>query len=324
VTAASAERLSRLLAMVPWLLRRQGVGLDEAARHFDISQTQLVRDLELLFVCGTPGHLPDDLIEADWESGQVFLGNADPIAKPLRLSVDEAVALLAGLRTLAQVPGLHERSALESALTKLSAAAGDAGSAASAVSATLAPSAQESVLAAAREALQRHRRLHLRYLVPSRDEATERDVDPMRVLNAGDRWYLEGWCHRSEAVRLFRLDRIVQIEVLDVDGRPPRDAVRRDVDERLFTPSPEDVVVTLDVEPEAHWVATYYPAENVADLGDGRLRVTLRAASPDWVPRLALRLGGALRVLTPGGLAEEVRSRATAALAAYPEASPNG
>jgi len=71
-------------------------------------------------------------------------------------------------------------------------------------------------------------------------------------------------------------------------------------------------------------VATYYPVENVADLGDGRLRVTLRAASPDWVPRLALRMGGALRVVTPGGLAGEVRSRAAATLAAYPEASPNG
>jgi proteasome accessory factor C len=52
---SATQRLSRLLAMVPWLLRRQGVPLAEAARHFGITQEQLVKDLELLFVCGTPG-----------------------------------------------------------------------------------------------------------------------------------------------------------------------------------------------------------------------------------------------------------------------------
>jgi hypothetical protein len=59
------------------------------------------------------------------------------------------------------------------------------------------------------------------------------------------------------------------------------------------------VVVTVDLEPAARWVATYYPVEHVVELGEGRLRVTLRAASADWVPRLALRLGGELRVVTP-------------------------
>jgi proteasome accessory factor C len=95
--------------MVPWLLRRQGVSLEEAARHFGITEEQLVKDLQLLFVCGTPGHMPDDLIEAEWESGEVYVDNAEAISRPLRLAPDEAVALLVGLRTLAEVPGLHDR-----------------------------------------------------------------------------------------------------------------------------------------------------------------------------------------------------------------------
>jgi predicted DNA-binding transcriptional regulator YafY len=316
ITSATA-RLSRLLAMVPWLLQRQGIPLAEAARHFDITEDQLVKDLELLFVCGTPGHFPDDLIEANWDSGRVFLGNAEPISRPLRLGVDEAVALLAGLRALADVPGLHDRQVLDSVLAKLSATAGEAASRAGTLHVDLSGGAQEPILAAARDALERGRRVRLRYLVPSRDETTDRDVDPMRVVNAGDRWYLEGWCHRAEAVRMFRLDRVVQIDVLQVPGLPPARAVIRPVEQNLFAPSPDDTVVTVDLEASARWVAEYYPVEQVDELPQGRRRVRLRTASQDWLPRLALRLGGGLSVVSPPEVAERVRELAVQALAGY-------
>jgi predicted DNA-binding transcriptional regulator YafY len=318
VTGAATARLSRLLAMVPWLLRRQGVSLAEAARHFDISEEQLVKDLQLLFVCGTPGHMPDDLIEAEWESGQVFVDNADTISRPLRLAPDEAVALLAGLRTLAEVPGLHDRGPVESALAKLSATAGDAlPTAMPPVAADLSTGAEEETLRAAREALRTRRRLRMRYLVPSRDETTERDVDPMRVTSTAGRWYLEAWCHRAEDVRLFRVDRITGIELLDVDGTPPAEAVSRDASEHLFTPTGEELLVTLEVEPRGRWVAEYYPVEDVEELPGGRLRVRLRAADPRWLPRLVLRLGGAGRIVDPPGLGADAEDLASRALAAY-------
>jgi len=314
--SGATQRLSRLLAMVPWLLQHPGVPLAEAAQHFGITETQLVKDLELLFVCGTPGHLPDDLIDADWESGRIFLGNADPLSRPLRLGVDEAVALLAGLRTLADVPGLHDRDVLATVLDKLSAAAGEAAPRAAALHVDLSRGAQEHVLTAARDAVRRGRRVRLRYLVPSRDETTDRDVDPIRVLNEGDRWYVEGWCHRAEAVRRFRLDRILTIDVLDVDGTPPADALARDGDD-LFSPSPDDLVVTVELQPAARWVAEYYPVDDVQELTGGRLRVRLRTASEDWLPRLALRLGGQLVVVSPPQVAERVRALAGQALARY-------
>ncbi|HEY6797428.1 MAG TPA: WYL domain-containing protein [Kineosporiaceae bacterium] len=313
----ATQRLSRLLAMVPWLLHRQGVSLAEASQHFGITEQQLVKDLELLFVCGTPGHLPDDLIDANWDSGRIFLDNADPLSRPLRLGVDEAVALIAGLRTLADVPGLHDRDVLTTVLDKLSAAAGEAAPRAAALHVDLSRGAQEHVLAAARDAVRRRRRVRLRYLVPSRDETTDRDVDPIRVLNAGDRWYVEGWCHRAEAVRRFRLDRILRIEILDVDGTPPTDAAAPGDD--LFTPSPDDLVVTVELRPAARWVAEYYPVEDVEEMTGGRLRARLRTASADWLPRLALRLGGQLVVVSPRHVADRVRELARQALERYPD-----
>jgi predicted DNA-binding transcriptional regulator YafY len=321
VSLGATSRLSRLLAMVPWLLQRQGIPLAEAAAHFEISEEQLVKDLELLFVCGTPGHLPDDLIDADWESGRIYLRNADAISRPLRLSMDEAVALLVGLRTLADVPGLHdadhEASTVQSVITKLSAAAGDATAAAGSLSVDLSQGADQATLGAVRDAVRRRRRIFLRYLVPSRDETTQRHVDPVRVLNVAGQWYLEGWCHRAEGIRRFRLDRVVEVRVLAEEGIPPDGVVSPGLDEGLFTPSPDDLLVTVELDAAARWVAEYYPIEQSVERADGVLQVSLRTASPDWLPRLALRLGGAMRVLAPDDVAARVAELADKALAAY-------
>ncbi|MEJ5944981.1 WYL domain-containing protein [Pseudokineococcus basanitobsidens] len=327
--AGAADRLSRLLAMVPWLLERQGVALEEAARHFDVTTDQLVADLELLFVCGAPGHMPDDLIEADWESGRVYLGNADAIARPLRLGQDEALALIVGLRTLADLRGVEDSAVLESALSKLSEAAGDAAAAAGSVQLDLAAGADTEVLAVVRGALARRRRLHLRYLTATRDETTERDVDPVSLDSVDGRFYLQAWCHRAQGVRRFRLDRVLAADELDEDGTPPADAVARDLDDNLLAPGEDLPLVVLDLAPSARWVAESFPVESVeprpaapgrraarSDDGDGGLRVRLRVADGAWLRRLVLRLGGAAVVVAPPALAGEVAAAARAALAA--------
>ena len=320
-TTSATVRLSRLLAMVPWLLSHQGVPLQQAAEHFDVTVDELVKDLELLFVCGTPGHLPDDLIEAEWESGHVYLGNAETIARPLRLGMDEAISLIVGLRTLAAVPGLHDGQAVASTLTKLTEAAGEAGAAAASVQVDLSRRVAEPVLAAVREALRRRRRVHLSYLVPSRDETTERDVDPIRLLNVTDQWYLEGWCHRAEDVRRFRLDRVVDVVVLDTQAQPPPTTEgAAEAADSMFTPSDDDVLVTLELSPRARWIAEYYPVEQVDDLPDGGLLVRLRAGQTGWLTSLALRSGADLRVVEPDWVAERVHSLAAQALSAYSRA----
>jgi proteasome accessory factor C len=219
-TESATARLARLLTMVPWLVNRQGIDLRQAADDLGVSVEQLEADLNLLFLCGY-GQMPDELIEADWEEGRVFVGNADTIARPLRLGVDEAVTLIVGLRALREVPGLGDRDAVERALAKLEDAAGSAAAPAARVRAEVADGGSSEVLARVRQAVTDRRRVHLRYLVPARDEATERDVDPMRVVGMDGRWYLEGWCHRAGDTRMFRLDRIEELTVLDVDGTPP-------------------------------------------------------------------------------------------------------
>ncbi len=319
---SATDRLSRLLTMVPWLLARQGIDIEQAAAELAVSREQLEADLALLFLCGTPGGMPDDLIEADWEDGRVYLGNADAISRPLRLGRDEALALIVALRTLAEIPGLTERDALDRTLAKLeeatsSAAAPSVDAARGRIQVDMSEGAQAELLTTLRDALARRRAIHLSYLVAARDERTERDVDPLRLTSVDGRWYLEGWCRRSGGVRLFRLDRIEEMAVLDEESAPPPQATTRDLDAGIFQPGDDDLRVTLALAPGASWVADYYPHESHAPTAEGGSLLVLRTGDVAWLRRLLLRLGGQAIVREPAWLADEVAEAARAALSAY-------
>ena len=324
----SAERLRRLLALVPYVASRKAVSLAETAATFGMTERELIDDLNLAWCVELKDPDPYCPIDLSYEGGEIVISQAESIERPLRLAADEASALLVALRTLQEASGgaSGERekgsgageppSPVESVILKLENAA--AGVAVDSSRVAVVPPADEHGWARRlRSALAEGKRVHLRHYVPGRDEVTDRDVDPMRLLVAEGRTYLEGWCRRAEGVRLFRLDRVLDLRVLDVDADVPDDAEPVDVDAGLFRPSPSDVVVVLDVSAAARWVTEYYLAESVADLDGGWVRVTLRTPDTAKVRRLALRLGDDGRVVSPAGLVAEVRDAATAALALY-------
>jgi proteasome accessory factor C len=314
--SGSTDALPRLLAVVPWLLAHPGTPIPQIAAEFGVSAGQMQRDIELIWMCGLPGHTPGDLMDVVWEGDRVTLSNADTIAKPLRLTPQEALALVAALRALSGVPGLVETAAIDRALAKLEAAAGSAVSSERVVAAGDAE-VDAAVMAATTAAVAKHRRIHLRYWVPARDEETERDVDPVRLFTGDGATYLSGWCLQVDAMRTFRLDRVLAATVLDVAAEPHDDARTASPDPKVFTPDPGDRLVTLEIDPAARWVADYYPCEEVVERGDGGLVVTLRTRDDDWIRRLALGLAGSGRVVDPPELAELVERFARETLLGY-------
>jgi proteasome accessory factor C len=315
--APASDRLQRLLALVPYVVSRKVVGLAETAAAFGISERELVDDLNMLWCVELRSPDPYCPIDLSYEGGEIVVSEAESFDRPLRLGVDEASALLVALRMLAELPGLGDRSALSRTIAKLEAAAGAAAAVSAQVAVQLDDRGTATAAAQVRDAIDRGRRLHLSYYVPGRDEATERDVDPMRLLVVEGWTYLEGWCLRAEAVRLFRLDRVLALTVLDEPASVPAQAQPRDVDQGLFRPSADDVEVELELSAAGRWVAEYYPCERVTELDDGRLRVGIRTPDTRVFRRLALRLGEDGRVISPASLAAEIREDAAAALAQY-------
>ena len=108
---ANEERLPRLLALVPYLQARPNIAVAEAAADFGVTEAQLRRDLTLLWMCGLPGHGPGDLIDLSFEGDTVSVIFDAGMSRPLRLTGEEALALVVALRTLAETPGLAVSSA---------------------------------------------------------------------------------------------------------------------------------------------------------------------------------------------------------------------
>ena len=213
--APRADRLARLLNLVPYLLARPGIGIAQAAAELDITERQLREDLELLWVCGLPGYGPGDLIDMAFDGDNVTITYDAGIDRPLRLTPDEALALVVALRMLAEMPGHRGRDAIERALAKIEAAAGDVAEAPVAV--RMPGHADRSTIRARRE---RRGRCGSRYYTATRDKTSERVIDPMRVLVVEGRAYVEAWCRQAEAVRLFRVDRIDGFT--ELESRPRR------------------------------------------------------------------------------------------------------
>ncbi|HET7235566.1 MAG TPA: WYL domain-containing protein [Actinomycetota bacterium] len=306
--AKASQRLRRLLAVVPYLVQHPGTAVEEAARAFDLSEQELVEDLDLLFVSGLPPYGPGDLIDVDIQDGRIWISMADYFARPLRLTRSEALSLYVRGTALAGVPGLAEAPALASALEKLAEglgpdALGELPRRVEAVGGERTVGTLDQLRAAAH----RHERLRIEYYSASSAETTDREIDPEEVFSAIGNWYVAAWDHRSEAERLFRADRIRWVAATGVRFEPKG---LEGAGRRLYSPGEADVSVILRLSPGARWVGEYYETVREAELADERLEVELPAGRLEWVERLLLRLGTDAEVVAPEGLRDRVQGLA--------------
>jgi proteasome accessory factor C len=302
------ERLKRLLALVPWVVSQDGPTVKEVCRRFGLTEEQLIAELDLVWCCGVYPFTPDSLMDVLVEDGRVWIRYADFFDRPLRLTPEEALALVAAGQVLLAVPGAEPDGPLARGLAKVAGVLGIDPGEAMEVHLGAVP---EDVLAALRLAVDQHRCVELDYYTYGRDERTRRVVEPWSVFTAEGEWYLTGWCHLAEAERRFRVDRVRGVEVLDATFEPPAEIP----DPSVFDPAPDDPRVVLDLAPRARWVAQQYPLEQATERPRGHLRVTLVAGERAWLERLLLRLGPDAEVVT--GAEGVAAGAATRVLARY-------
>jgi proteasome accessory factor C len=306
--ATAAERVERILSVLPWIVEEPGTTVQQVCDRFGMSERDLRADLDLLmYEVGIHPFTPDARVDAIVEDdGRIFVHLGDYFRRPLRLTPDEALVLYAAGRALLDRP--DPDPVLARAVDKLSRVLGEG--VAEAVDVRLGD-ADPTVLATVRRAVDEGRRLRIDYYSFGRDERSVREVDPLRIAALGGHWYLTAWCRTAEGVRAFRVDRITSAE-------PTGDPVELhpDADDALHPDGDlsEGRPVVLVVDPADEWIVEAFPTSSVSTTDDGRLRVELRVTAEPWLQRLLLRLGATTEV-RDAGTGEDLRPIAADAAA---------
>jgi len=302
----TARRLSRILGMLPWVIANPGATVAEVCTRFGYTQDELVKDLNLVFVCGLPGYGPGDLMVAYIDDDEVVVDMADYFARPVRLTPAEGLVLLAaGMAIIASgvaPPALH------SAVAKLrSALLPDDGSIVVDVPAE--PALVEELRTAALEG----RVVEIEYTSLSSGRTTTRRIEPWVVFSTMGNWYVTAWCRRAGDERVFRVDRIRSVSPTDdafaVPEQPPPPEVR-------YSPSVDDVTARIRLSPSARWVADYYPVDVESDDPDAMV-VVFSSGEPSVAARLLLRLGAQAELLGGPEVAAALDRLRTSIIARY-------
>ncbi len=326
------DRLRRLLVMLPYLMEAGEVPLAEVAERFDMTESQVTKDLELVAMCGLPPYV-DEMIDVFVDDGMVLVGVPRLFTRALRLTAPEAFSLLAAGRAAMELPGGDSSGPLARGLAKLAAALGAAGietaSTGSDDTAGLAidlsrPELTDEII----DAIADHGELAVSYYSPARDEVSERILAPRHVFVERGNWYLRADDELSGELRTFRIDRIEQIRRTDRTIAPS--SVPLGEPEPFFADASVPRATIL-VGPAAQWILDRYPidrsepvvaavrstASERARAADGWLAVTLPIASERWLGRLLIRLGPNAELVEPEHFRQAVTSLAQRTLDRY-------
>ena len=312
---STSESMVRMLTLLPWLRAHGPSDVAAVADHFGISEAQLLQELAVLTFVG-PGQGGGELVDISYEAGgTVAVHDSQGLEFPLRLSTAEAVSLITGLTLLTELPASRDAvAAATSALAKLEEAADAAVSGASAAVVVQHQDVDPGIKSVISGAIESGTRIHMQYAGAAREALTEREIDPLRLLAMNGHWYVEGWCHAAEAVRTFRLDRIVTAVATDL---PASEHTAADESAGRADMLPAGADVRLHLLRSAEHVTELQACVAHSDLPDGTIDATVRVADEGWLVRLVLALGAEGRVVDDEGLEQAVADRARAALAAY-------
>jgi proteasome accessory factor BC len=303
------ERFARLVTLAGMLIEASKgdsrLTVAEVRDKLNLSADELRDDIDLLNVVNFGGgtyvlyaELQGDEIEVDAEP------YGDNFARPARLLPLEAKALVAAIDLF----GDHlPQSGLASARKKIVDALGHDPSE---EGLEIAPSSGDdsAISRTVNKAIESGRVLSIHYYKENEDEFTKREIEPYRLANGPEGWYVASYDRRREDVRHFRLDRIKEATVTRERFEPrPEVADIASIEGGWLSGEhvPAAEVARVWVSPErARWAREEHTV--VEELADGAVMIEVPFGSTDWLLREILKGAGELVVIEPSEAREAI------------------
>ena len=298
----AAIRALRTMDLIPYILENPGESISSLASKFSVSEDQIEKDLQLIFMCGLPGYTPYELIDIVFEDGIVSVIDPQVLDKPRRFNKTELIVIALGLQILMDLnksdpSKLLKLNSLSDKITKLG----------SSNLVSLKASDTNSVfLEQITEAIAQKKHLIIRYNSLIKDKKTSRRIDPQSIYFLNGNLYLSAFDLDVKADRVFKVELIEDCEVVDSNAHDNAPSQTQ-----LF-----DVV--LDVKKShRNFIERNSSVISAMQEFKDRIEVHIQISNLEWLKRSILSNAPGISIKSPIPLANELLESATSVLALY-------
>ena len=298
----AAQRALRTMDLVPYILENPGISTIDLAAKFSVTQKQIEKDLQLIFLCGLPGYTPYELIDLTFEDGIVSIIEPQVLTKPRNFSSNEMVVIKLGLEILREI-NVNEPNKLDKISTLLQKVHRETDQDSVLLAKEISSSPYYSVI---NTAISQRKQLSIEYQSVSKDQLSTRLIVPYNISMLNGNLYLSAYDMDRHSDRVFKLDLISKCEIGE----------RTELDLVKSTSIDQIVELMVDVK------LTNFIERNTSIIVDQRLtadgiKVTLKVNNLEWISRAVISNAPNITVISPIALSEMIEQRAKNLLNAY-------
>lgn len=290
-------KIDRLIGILSILLQKDNITAPELAERFEVSRRTINRDIEDLCKAGIP------IVTRQGTHGGISILENYKVNRTI-FTTEEMQDILAGLRSLDSVHGTNRYVQL---MEKLSVGSSDFMTGNQSVLIDLSSWYKDSLapkIERIREAIDYCRELEFLYFSPK--EENRRRIEPYYLIFHWSSWYVWGWCHGRKDFRLFKLNRMEDVRLLEQRFDKRRVPLPDLNTEKIF---PGNVHVKALFSPECKWrLVEEFGRDSFAEQEDGTLLFSADYTDKENLLPWLLTFGDRVTLLEPESLREELRT----------------